>query len=98
MLAQDVGIGYLMVMARSDQAQLNIRSRYARERAAELVRATGMTAAQVVEEALRAYNPPKTVVPEGMARRGPILVGLGGVSFTREEAIAALDDAREDRF
>ena len=45
-------------MPRANNVQLSVRSSYARARAAELSRATGMSATKVVEEALRAYAPP----------------------------------------
>jgi hypothetical protein len=68
-------------MPRQDNAQLNIRSAFARARVAELVAATGMTATQVVEEALRGYAPPvepeaeaRPPAPPGMVWRGKLLV------------------------
>lgn len=66
-------------MARRDNAQLNIRSAFARARVAEIAAATGMTATQVIEDALRGYVPPAArqadePVPEGMIRKGRLLV------------------------
>lgn len=66
-------------MPRQDNAQLNIRSAFARARVAEIAAATGMTATQVVEDALRGYVPPAAPeagepVPEGMIRKGRLLV------------------------
>ncbi len=85
-------------MARTDSVQLNIRSRFARERVASLARDTGMTATQVVEEALRAYvPPPPDPVPAGFIRRGHLLIKIGGKRVTREEALATLDEARLER-
>ena len=86
-------------MARSDTAQLNIRSRFARERAAELARRTGMTTTQVVEEALRAFSPPGAPLPEtpDLVRKGPLLVLVGGDSVTPAEVQAAIDQDRESR-
>jgi hypothetical protein len=78
--------------------QLNIRSAYARERAGALARATGMTATQVVEEALRAYTPPLAVPPPGtLQRRGPLLVRPGDDGISLAAANAALDAVRADR-
>jgi hypothetical protein len=41
-------------MSRRDNAQLNIRSTFAPARAHEIARRTGMTANEVIEDALRA--------------------------------------------
>lgn len=77
--------------------QLNIRSSYARQRAAALARATGMTATQVVEEALRAYTPPLANPPGALVRRGPLLVRPGDERISLAAANAALDATRADR-
>ena len=79
--------------------QLNIRSAFARERVASIARSTGMTATQVVEEALRAYTPPtQGDVPEGMIRVGPLLVMASrGRTITVEEADAAIEAVRNER-
>ena len=62
-------------MSRINHVQFNVRSAFARERAHELARQTGMTVTQVVEEALRGYAPPSaTKLPAGVERRGRILV------------------------
>lgn len=84
---------------RTAEPQLNIRSRFARERTAELARRTGMTATQVVEEALRAYTPPSiSPVPAELVRSGPLWVAPGtGRKVTLEEANAALDEERNER-
>lgn len=85
-------------MARAEEVQFNIRSRFARDRAAELARATGMTTAQVVEEALRAYRPPlPEVLPPGLERRGRLLVLTGGRPLNAEETQAAIDAVRDER-
>jgi hypothetical protein len=84
-------------------AQLNIRSDAARARVAELVRETGKSATQVVEEAVIAYRPPppaeRPAAPEGMEWRGRFLVmkPTGGPPITTEQLLQAIDDAREDR-
>jgi len=78
-------------------AQLNIRSDYARERVRELVEKTGMTATELVEEALRGYVPPASVKPVGcLVERGGMLVmpNIYGRTITHEEAEAAIDAAR----
>ena len=86
-------------MARTEEAQLNIRSRFARERSALLARQTGMTATQVIEEALRAYSPPPPDRPPGqLVRRGALLVRPAGASrVTLEQANEALDAVRLER-
>ena len=86
-------------MARSERAQFNIRSAYARRRANELARQTGMTAGEVVEEALRAYTPPPSAAPIGaLVRRGPLLVlPAAGRRISAEEAEEALNSVREGR-
>lgn len=82
-------------MARANIAQFNIRSRFARERATEIARATGMTTAQVVEDALRAYVPCVEAEPgEGLVRVGRMLVLTGGGPYSLEEAEADLEAAR----
>lgn len=77
--------------------QLNVRSAFARERAAALALATGMTTTQVVEEALRAYTPPVVTPPGALQRRGQLLVRPGGEAISLAAANAALDAAREGR-
>lgn len=84
-------------MSRTENIQLNVRSAFARARAQELARLTGMTATQVVEDALRGYVPPGTAAKVGkLVKRGPILVRpSGGARVSLEEANAALEAARE---
>lgn len=92
-------------MSRS-AAQLNIRSNAARRRVSELVRATGKTATQVVEEALLAYRPPppleRPLAPAGLEWRGNFLVeaatpeALARPPMTLQEHLAAIDEARDD--
>jgi len=88
-------------MPRSAMPQLNIRSRFARERATELARRTGLTATQVVEEALRAYSPPAAELirtRSRLVRKGPLLVmPADGRTFTLDEVEAAAQAARETR-
>jgi len=84
-------------MPRSDNAQLNVRSTFARARAHELARCTGMTATEVVEDALRGYEPP-AADPERvgvLVRRGPVLVHPAQERrISHEKAERALDAAR----
>ena len=55
--------------------QLNVRSRFARTRASQLAKATGMSVTQVVEDALRAYQPAHQVVrPAGLIEKEGLLV------------------------
>ncbi|WP_257554571.1 type II toxin-antitoxin system VapB family antitoxin [Sphingobium sp. CFD-2] len=84
-------------MSRTEHIQLNVRSAFARARAQELARLTGMTATQVVEDALRGYVPPGTAAKVGkLVKRGPILVRpSGGARVSLEEANAALEATRE---
>jgi hypothetical protein len=84
-------------MPRSSQAQLNVRSAYARARAHELARLTGMTATQVVEEALRGFVPPGAQArSDGLVRRGPILVKPDRrATISQDQADAALAEVRE---
>ena len=84
-------------MSRSEPVQFNVRSAFARARARELAEQTGMTATQVVEEALRGYVPSGAATPVGrLVRRGPILVApADGRSVSLEQANAALDAVRE---
>lgn len=82
-------------MPRARTAQLNVRSAFARARVRQLAQITGMTATQVVEDALRAYAP-ASAAPGVLERRGRILVipaTSGPVSL--EEANAALQATRE---
>ncbi|MHB8530085.1 MAG: hypothetical protein ACYC8V_11320 [Caulobacteraceae bacterium] len=83
-------------MTHREQPQFNVRSAFARARAHELARATGMTAAQVVEDALRAYVPPTSVRTVGaLVRRGPVLVRPAkGRKVSLRQANAALDASR----
>lgn len=84
-------------MARADHVQFNVRSAFARGRAHALAKQTGMTATQIVEEALRAYVPPgSTAQAGGLVRKGAILVQpAAGRTISAAEADAALDAARE---
>jgi hypothetical protein len=84
-------------MARTNPVQFNVRSAFARQRAHELAQQTGMTATQVVEDALRGYVPPGAEQTVGrLVRRGPIFVRPSdGATVAFAEAEAALNAARE---
>jgi hypothetical protein len=84
-------------MSRTNQVQFNVRSAFARQRAHELAKLTGMTATQVVEDALRGYVPPGVEHRTGrLVRRGPILVKpADGARVSFAEAEAALNAVRE---
>lgn len=84
-------------MSRRNAAQLNIRSAFARDRVREVARLTGMTATEIVEDALRGYVPaaePQAVGP--LVQRGPLLVFPAGKKrkITLAEAEAALEAVR----
>jgi hypothetical protein len=89
-------------MPRQDTAQLNIRSAFARARVAEIAAATGMTATQVIEDALRFYVPPappeaEAPVPEGMIRKGRLLVLAarpGQKTITQKQTNRAINAVR----
>lgn len=84
-------------MPRLDNAQLNIRSAYARNRAREIAQLTGMTTAEVIEDALRGYVPAAAPeVVDGLVRRGRVLVKPAqGRHVTQDEADQALEAVRE---
>jgi len=83
-------------MSRADHIQFNVRSAFARARAHELAKLTGMTATQIVEEALRGYVPPSAAATAGrLVRRGPLLVQPAkGRNISQAEADSALDAVR----
>lgn len=84
-------------MARAEHTQLNVRSAFARERVQALTKLTGMTASEVVEDALRGYVPPGMPVNTGkLVRRGALLVRpSSGTTVSLEEANEALERSRE---
>lgn len=86
-------------MSGKGQPQLNIRSRFARDRAAAIARETGMTTTQVVEEALRAYVPPVTDSPSpNLVRRGKLLVHRPtGRTISLDQLNAEIEAVRERR-
>lgn len=86
-------------MARTESTQLNVRSRFARERASALARQTGMSTTQVVEAALRAFDPPDTACVGRLVRKGRLLVmpSNGDPPLTVDQVNAATEDARNER-
>ena len=83
-------------MSRAEHIQFNVRSAFARKRAHELAKLTGMTATQIVEDALRGYVPPATAAKVGkLFQRGPVLVRPAAGKVSLEEANVALEAARE---
>jgi len=84
-------------MSRAEHIQLNVRSAFARKRAHELAKLTGMTATQIVEDALRGYVPPAAAAKVGkLVRHGSILVRpAGGSRVSLKKANAALEATRE---
>ena len=78
-------------------SQLNIRSDFARNRVRELAEKTGMTATELIEDALRGYVPPASIKPVGrLVERHGILVLAddGRPKISMDEAEAALEAAR----
>ena len=85
------------VRIKEEADQLNIRSRFARARASSISVATGMTITQVVEDALRAYQPASRIsAGHGLAREGKLLVlsRRGTRTITHDEAEAELNEIR----
>ena len=87
-------------MSRADPVQFNVRSAFARARAHELAKQTGMTITQIVEDALRSYVPPGRIAATGrLVRRGAILVKPAqGTTIGCDDADAALNAVRERDF
>ena len=81
--------------ARHRPAQFNVRSDFLRQRVPEIVTQTGMTATQVLEEAVRAFHPAQEVLPPGLERRGWLLVAsTGGSPISLEQINAAIEADR----
>ena len=77
--------------------QLSVRSPFAKARASKLAKLTGMTITEVVEDALRAYQPAsKLAHPGGLIEKGGILVKPKGQSaqITHAQAEAELEEIR----
>lgn len=84
-------------MSRAENIQLNVRSAFARHRVNALTKLTGMTASEVVEDALRGYVPPGVPANTGkLVRRGALLVRpSSGKPVSLEQANEALERGRE---
>jgi hypothetical protein len=76
--------------------QLNVRSVFARTRATQLGKRTGMSTVQVVEEALRAYQPAPVAIPAGglIEKHGLLVKRKGRAQITQAQIDAELDDMR----
>ncbi|HYE28045.1 MAG TPA: hypothetical protein VEA61_07410 [Allosphingosinicella sp.] len=83
-------------MSEPKSNQLNVRSNFARKRATDIARGTGMTVTQVVEEALRAYHPAGLErASDGLIRKGRILVKpAAGGKVSAAEADSLIDAFR----
>lgn len=82
--------------AKEQSDQLNIRSRFARVRAAQIAMMTGMSITQVVEDALRAYQPAvRRAGRPGLVQEGRLLVlSKGGRKISHDEVEAELEEIR----
>lgn len=76
--------------------QLNVRSRFARVRAAQIAMTTGMSITQVIEDALRAYQPAvRRAGRPGLIQEGRLLVlSKGGRKISHDQVEAELDEIR----
>lgn len=76
--------------------QLNVRSQFARARASQLARETGMSVTEVVEDALRAYQPARQVVrPSGLIEKAGLLIKpKGSFEVTQLQVDAELEKIR----
>ena len=87
-----------MTQAKRKQStpQLSVRSPFAKARASKLAKLTGMTITEVVEDALRAYQPAARLAhPSGLIERGGILViPAGKVKVSHAQVEAELDEIR----
>ena len=80
---------------KDENRQLNVRSKFATARASKLAKLTGMTITQIVEDALRAYQPLKRLVPGGLVEKGGLLVKpKGEAQITHLQAESELEDIR----
>lgn len=88
-------------MLSAKTSQITIHSRYAYARTRDLARATGKTVTQVIEEALRAYDPQLPIAsfprPRGWARRGKFIVLTGGPPVAMSETLASIEADRDER-
>ena len=81
--------------SKEQKPQLSVRSKFASARAAKLAKLTGMTITQIVEDALRAYQPPTRIVPGGLIEKGGLLVKpKAKADVTQLQVEAELEDIR----
>lgn len=78
--------------------QLSVRSPFARARASRLAKLTGMSITQIIEDALRAYQPaPSSLRPGGLVEKGGILVKRKDeAEITQRQVEAELANIRGD--
>jgi Rv0623-like transcription factor len=97
-LATYIIMCYPLHMPRRSTAQLNIRSDFAKARATELARETGMSVTQVVEDAVRAYVPQPSSFENhspGLTRDGALLILPSlGRKVSMAELNAAIEQSR----
>lgn len=75
--------------------QLSVRSKFASARASKLAKLTGMTITQIVEDALRAYQPARRIVPGGLIEKGGLLVKpKAKAEITHVQVDAELEEIR----
>ena len=76
--------------------QLNVRSVFARTRATQLAKQTGMSTVQIVEEALRADQPPPSAIRAGglIEKHGLLVKRKGRAQITQRQVDLELDDIR----
>jgi len=85
-------------MTSRSKSQVNIRSTFVRERAAQLAAQTGKSITQVVEDAVRAYRPAPLPedeqLPDGFEIRNGFVVQTGRKTSI-EEILAAIEESRD---
>ena len=76
--------------------QLSVRSRFARVRASSLAKMTGMSITQVVEDALRAYQPAGTQRRHGdlIEKSGILVIPKETKTVTQAQVDGELEDIR----
>jgi hypothetical protein len=80
---------------KSQKPQLSVRSKFASARASKLAKLTGMTITKIVEDALRAYQPPTRIIPGGLVAKSGLLVKpKSKAEITQRQIDAELEDIR----
>lgn len=76
--------------------QLSVRSRFARGRASALAKVTGMSITQVVEDALRAYQPAQRLSQPGklIEKAGILVKPKSSVEITHSQVETELEKIR----